>query len=127
MSSNAVICLDYDKTYDLGPEMWKAVIPAFKAAGFSVILATHRDDRYDRTPLLDDLATFIPVYYTRGVAKKWWLQQFAPAHHANVSVWIDDRPEAILNNSTMTREALVEWRKDQSEGISRPHGAYDKP
>lgn len=105
-----LICLDYDKTYDAMPAIWDRFIDMLNKNGHAVVLATYRDDRYDRTPLLDDLAKTIPVFYTRGVAKKWWMQQFAPDHYANPDIWIDDRPEAILSNSGFDREGLQKWR-----------------
>lgn len=106
-----LICLDYDGTYHADPELWSVFITACQSRGHEVILATYRDDRYDQTPLLEELAGRIPVYYTRGVAKKWWMEQFAPIEHAKPSIWVDDRPEAILNNSGYARDSLEEWRQ----------------
>lgn len=111
-----LICLDYDKTYDADPASWNWFIAFMTLQGHEVILATYRDDRYDKTRLLDTLAEVIPVYYTRGVAKRWYLEQFAPKEHSKVDIWIDDRPEAILNNSTFSRGQLAQWRKD-NEGV----------
>lgn len=110
-----LICLDYDHTYTADPRMWDLMIPAFQAYGHTVILATHRDDRYDKTSLLLKLETIIPVFYTRGVAKKWYLEQFAPPAFRNPSIWVDDKPEAILHNSTATRDVLDNWRSTRTE------------
>lgn len=108
-----LIALDYDHTYDRAPDLWKKFIDLFENEEHTVILATYRDDRFDKTPLLEELEKIIPVYYTRGVAKKFWLEHFAPAEHSSPDIWIDDRPEAILNNSGLNKEGLSEWRKAQ--------------
>lgn len=110
-----LIALDYDNTYDRTPALWMKFIDLFMREGHTVILATYRDAYFDKTPLLERLEKRIPVYYTRGVAKKWWLEQFAPVEHSRPDVWIDDRPEAILYNSGLNREELFEWRRAQAQ------------
>lgn len=114
-----LFCLDYDKTYDADPQLWDLLIPYIQRR-HEVIVATYRDDRFDRTALLDELSSRIPVYYTRGVAKRWWLEQFAPEEHANPNIWIDDNPEAIFNNSKLPRDDLILWRETQKGNL--PHG-----
>lgn len=114
MSTKLLFCLDYDKTYDADPGLWNNFIQSVQNSGHRVILATYRDDRFDKTPLLEEVSKTIPVYFTRGVAKKWWLEQFAPEENGRPDIWIDDRPEAILNNSGLNREGLAEWRKEQT-------------
>lgn len=103
------IALDYDRTYDADPEMWDDFIRLAQAMDHEVVLLTYRDDRFDVTPLLERLSETIPVYFTRGVAKKFWSEQFGPG---SIDVWIDDKPEAILNNSGLPREGLQTWRRE---------------
>ena len=103
------VALDYDGTYTLDPKLWDTFIALFEANNHTVCIVTFRDERYDRTDLLDKLSTYIPVYYTRGVAKKWWYEQFGTG---DVDVWIDDTPEALLHNSAFPKDKLEEWRED---------------
>src|SRR5690606_23643737 len=95
--------------YDADPDMWNKIIPIFREAGHTVILATYRDERYDWTPLMDDfLERFsVPLYCTRGVAKKWYLEHFGPG---KVDIWIDDNPYSIIQNSTISPDDLRKWR-----------------
>lgn len=97
------IALDYDDTYSKSPGFWSKFIELAEHYYHDVRIVTHRH------PVKDDLGWFqVPVYYTNGVAKKWWLE-------ANTDwtpdVWIEDSPEAILFNSKKTKEELEEWRK----------------
>ncbi len=112
MSQPKLIALDYDNTYDAHPEFWNDFIYTSRKWGYDFILLTYRDERYDWTDLMTDLndVVKVPVYCTRGVAKKWWWEQFGDGR--KVDVWIDDNPLAILENSKATREWLAEWRKD---------------
>lgn len=112
MTEPLVIALDYDNTYDADPVAWDHFIKIFKGRGHHVVVLTFRDDRYDKTPLLLDLEKSIPVYYTRGVAKRWWSDQFGPG---KIDVWIDDRPEAIISNSLLDREKLAIWRAEDQK------------
>lgn len=110
-----LIALDYDNTYDADYEFWDAFVDLGRGHGKDFILLTYRDERYDWTDLLDHIRhnKKIPVYCTRGVAKKWWWEQFGDGRV--VDVWIDDRPEAILYNSQLSREGLYEWRRAQAQ------------
>jgi hypothetical protein len=119
-SKGLLICLDYDKTYDRAPPLWDGFIELCSFLGHTVILATYRDERMDNTDLLLDLSKRIPVYYTRGVAKKWWIEQFAEEAHAHPDIWIDDNPQAIFENSRLSREGLIKWREEQKGNL--PHG-----
>lgn len=107
MTSQLTIALDYDGTYDEDPDLWDFFIEKCLKRQHDICLITFRDDRYDKTPLLLKLEKKIPVYYTRGVAKRWWADQFGPG---KVDIWIDDRPEAIINNSMFSASELQIWR-----------------
>lgn len=116
------IGLDYDHTYTADPKLWDDFIVLCLDAKHKVSIVTFRDDRYDKTPALERLrhVMFLDVVYTRGFAKKAWML----THHSAVDVWIDDRPEGILQNSSLTPDQLAEWRAaDQAERgieIERP-------
>lgn len=117
-TKSLLIALDYDKTYDADPDLWQIFANKAVLRGHRIVLATYRDDRFDKTPLLKEAETLFPVYYTRGVAKRWWLEQFGPED--KVDIWIDDNPEAILYNSKLPKEALAAWREEQKGNL--PHG-----
>lgn len=106
------IALDYDGTYTLDPEFWNAVMARAKYNGHDVRIVTARDERFDRTPALIELEERVEVIYCRGVAKKWYLSHnggdFQP------DVWIDDKPESILANSTFAPDKLAEWRANRT-------------
>lgn len=105
-----VIALDFDGTYTAAPEFWNKVIEMAPENGVKIVICTFRDDRYDDNQSLLWLQQRVPVYFTRGVAKQWWMDQFGE----HVDIWIDDRPEALLFNSTLTTEELSEWRNQES-------------
>ena len=106
------IALDYDNTYTADPEFWYEFMLDAKERGHDIFIVTYRDERYDMTDGLQFLIEDdFEVYFTRGVAKKWWMNQFAPEYHRDVCVWIDDKPEAILNNSVIDNEGLEAWRQ----------------
>ena len=103
-----LIALDYDETFTLNPALWRSFIRQCYMHSTKVVIVTFRDDRCDKNLELDKLACSMEVHYTRGVAKKFWME-----HNTDlkVDVWIDDKPETICNNSPYTREQLIEWRK----------------
>lgn len=107
MTSRLTIALDYDKTYDADNFMWDSFIALAESHGHKVVLVAFRDENYDKTPLLLELEKNIEVYYTGGVAKRWWCQHFGPGE---IDIWIDDNPHSITDNSKFTPEALAEWR-----------------
>ncbi|QTG12383.1 hypothetical protein G6M86_03610 [Agrobacterium tumefaciens] len=107
------IALDYDSTYTADPTMWDAFIEmAAQVFGHDIRIVTARDDRHDRTPALIELEKRLPVIYCRGVAKQWYL-----SHHGEgfvPHIWIDDKPESILANSTFAPDKLAEWRANRT-------------
>jgi NAD-dependent SIR2 family protein deacetylase len=110
------IALDYDLTYSADPEFWDAFIVLAYKWGHDLRIVTVRDDRLDRRAPLVKLEKKIRVIYTRGVAKKWYCSHFTNGFVPDI--WIDDKPESILNNSSATPEFLVGWRQElhTSEG-----------
>lgn len=106
------IALDYDGTYTADPDFWKRFLQlSFATKGTEVVIVTFRDDRHDRTPDFDYFdRLMVPVFFTRGIAKKFYCDHFGPG---KIDIWIDDKPETIFANSDMTPAALVEWRAPQ--------------
>lgn len=108
------IALDYDNTLSADPEFWVAFLDLAELHGHEVRIVTIRDERHDRTEPLVDLERSVPVVYTRGVAKRFYLMHFVPDFWP-VSVWIDDKPETITHNSETTPEDLAAWRAERGE------------
>jgi hypothetical protein len=105
------IALDYDLTYSADEVLWHKFINLAQVRGHEVRIVTIRDDRHDRTAQLVALEKHIPVMYSRGVAKKFYCthEGWAP------DIFIDDKPETILYNSTTTPEDLAAWRAGRGE------------
>jgi hypothetical protein len=98
-----IIALDYDKTYTLAPSFWDDFILMADDYGHMVYIVTAR------SPTKDTIEDGLPceVIYCDGVAKRWALHHF---HDIDPDIWIDDKPDNILFNSTATKEQLTEWR-----------------
>jgi hypothetical protein len=113
------IAVDYDNTYSRDPRAWDEALTVLINAGHEVRIVTFRNDELDKDTdllLLEDAGVI--VHYTRGSAKRWWLDQFTSPHWLP-DVVIDDKPESWLDNSTLPREGLEEWR---SKGRPFKHG-----
>lgn len=113
------IAIDYDETYTASPELWDSFILHALELGHKPFICTYRDDRYDKDEDLLFLEEVVEVVYTRGVAKKWWCEQFGPG---DVSIWIDDKPERIYENSSLPTDKLVEWREGNMQKEYIEHG-----
>ena len=109
------IALDYDLTYSADKVFWNNFIH----------MASFRDDVKiyivtARHPVKDELsneqvhpsvrAILEDIIYCNGVAKKWHLHH---NHDLDIDVWIDDNPNNIMNNSSASKEFLVEWRNSE--------------
>jgi hypothetical protein len=105
------LALDYDQTYTLDPSAWNEVISTMQLNGHDIRVVTVRSPEHDRTEPLIALEKIVPVFYTNGVAKRWWLSHFGGGFMPDV--WIDDKPESILENSTATPDFLVDWRANR--------------
>lgn len=103
------ISFDYDNTISADLEGWHQVMNLMRDRGHEVFVVTFRDEDHDWN---DDLIFLLEddfnIYFTGGVAKRWWCAHFGPG---NVDVWVDDKPEAIINNSDFSPEQLVVWRE----------------
>lgn len=107
------IALDYDHTFTADPDFWRLFIEQCDKSGHEVRIVTARDVCHDRTQRLVDIEKFVIVVYCRGIAKKWFMTHFGDGFIPDI--WIDDKPESILENSSVTPEKLVEWRNNRSE------------
>lgn len=106
------IAFDYDGTISEDFRGWLTMMQYMRVRGHDVFVVTFRDERYDINSDLEDLDGYgFNIYYTRGVAKRFWCEQFGPGH---VDVWIDDKPEAIIDNSKFPKEELTLWREENA-------------
>lgn len=96
------IALDYDLTYTKDPEFWRAFVFLSKLSGHEVRIVTARCAEKDTLPELP-----CEIIYCNGVAKKFVCHHFV---EWDPDIWIDDKPESILNNSPATKEILADWR-----------------
>lgn len=107
------IALDYDGTFTLSPKTWLDFIALAQVEGHDIRIVTVRDDRYDRTAPLRELEQNAPIIYTRGVAKRWFVTHFGDGFVPDI--WIDDKPESILENSNAAPDWLANWRIEREE------------
>lgn len=104
------IALDYDETYTKDPGLWEDFILMAWSRGHEVRIVTARSPVEDN---IDDKVR-IPVIYCEGVAKRFHCTWFAEDRKGWIpDVWVDDKPQSVDNNSTATREHLVEWRANR--------------
>ena len=83
-----IIALDYDGTYTADPHFWRSFIESAQDNGHTVICVTMRyPDEHIEMPC--------EVIYTSRKAKV----PFMGSIGRSVSVWIDDSPHWLLENS----------------------------
>lgn len=82
-----IIALDYDKTFNAAPELWKAFVDTADLMGHDVIVVTMRKPE-------EVIKVYnLKVYYTSREAKRDFMRD---KYDINPDVWIDDQPEDIL-------------------------------
>lgn len=102
------IAVDFDRTYTADPILWLVFMDRAKARGHFPFIVTARNQEEDWCPYLDQLHDDgFEIFCTNGVAKKWYMENIA---RQQVDIWIDDKPENIINNSVYTPAELDEWR-----------------
>jgi hypothetical protein len=89
------ICLDYDGSYTLFPELFNKIIDFSKAKGYNVILATMRYEYEKDVGLTIIEQSGVKLYFTGRKAKKPFLEELG----IKVDLWIDDCPKWILFDS----------------------------
>lgn len=103
------IALDYDNCYNADKRFWDKFIEMSLNAGHEVYIVTARHPEKDY--IGDKVHWALPILYCNGVAKKWF------CHHnfdIDFDIWIDDKPEGIVQNSSASKEVLEEWRKSEA-------------
>lgn len=88
------VALDYDDTFTVNPIAWYPALEKLKAAGFSIIGVTLRNEEQKiEDPLYLDICDVI--VYCAGHAKKDTVHKLL---HHTIHIWIDDSPEYITNS-----------------------------
>lgn len=110
------IALDYDNTYTADPTFWDLFIEMAKTAGHEVRMVTYRNEVFDQCRGLTVLhKRGVKIHWTRGVAKRWWMEQFGGGWIPEI--WIEDKPEAILHNSSTSANDLAFWRTTEASRV----------
>lgn len=90
-----IICVDFDGTYTVFPEILEKTIELFKNAGHEVICTTMRYE-YEVTDMLIKLQPKVSeIYFTGRKAKLPYLQQLG----IFPDLWIEDNPEWLFADS----------------------------
>ena len=97
-----IIAIDYDKVFCKDPHLWLSFIEA-ASARHEVYCVTMRDCPKDEeaTDVYKQLGGVIPILWAEGVGKRKAFAELGVA----VNVWIDGKPESILNPSSSTDSA----------------------
>lgn len=108
------IALDYDNTYNANPIFWSAFIDLCIESDIDVRIVTARSPTLDRLSKEQFSWLNIPVIYCDSIAKRFYCHWFADDGKGwDPDIWIDDKPEGIINNSTATKEVLEKWRTSE--------------
>jgi len=88
----ATIAIDFDDTYTLDRPMWDRFIADAQSNGHRVICVTARRD----TPENRDVIQIpnVTTFFTSLSSKRWYVET---KWNIKVDVWIDDRPEVVIN------------------------------
>jgi hydroxymethylpyrimidine pyrophosphatase-like HAD family hydrolase len=97
------IALDYDDTYTNAPELFDDFISMALDKGHDIRIVTARHFELDK--IVDEFD--IPIIYCNGVAKAWWCHHY---ESFDPDVWVDDKPKAVYENSSASKEWLADWR-----------------
>ena len=98
------VAIDYDDTLSLKPNMWREIIPLFKAFGFKVYIVTYRfqsgaGNNYwgfasDNSDMDWAIELADGVVFTGAKSKRLFCQNL----DIYPDIWIDDTPDAIVFN-----------------------------
>ena len=93
--SRMVLGLDFDDTFTCDRQLWRSFIELAEARGHLVLCVTARADTPENREQVERETGLNrwKCLLTGGAAKRW----FAESKGWNVTQWIDDKPEGILN------------------------------
>lgn len=107
-----LVAVDYDKTFTAHRGLFLDFMVKCQDIGWDVCIVTYRNPELDYEEDFALLESWhnIKTYFTDGKAKK----KFMEDQGIHVDIWIDDRPEAILEDLPLNEDALAEWRAARS-------------
>lgn len=88
-----LICLDFDGTYTLAPELWDSLIDLATSQGHEVICATMRFEGSEGALVKELLGQKVSAIYFTGRKAK---QPFLMSLGLVPDVWIDDSPAWLV-------------------------------
>lgn len=89
------IALDFDETYTLDPTLWDVFINAAVRKGHKVFCVTMRNDDEMMEVYSQLNGKVNAIFNTSRHAKLPYMNKVG----IKIDVWIDDRPDFILNNA----------------------------
>ena len=90
-----LICIDYDGTYNMAPELFNYFIIKAKELGYKVIACTMRFESEIDDGLRQLNNVVDTLYFSKRLAKKKYLAKLG----IHPQIWIDDMPEWIFTDS----------------------------
>lgn len=90
------ISIDFDHTYTADPKLWQSFIKEAQAAGHKIycVSARHYWETAEVYSTIGKIIGLNSCYLTDKKAKK----PFMEAKGIQIDIWIDDTPEAILED-----------------------------
>ena len=89
-----IFAFDYDNTISRDADSMVRIMEYLQGAGHTVYVVTARRDHIHPEDFLEIEKKF-KVYKTRHIAKRLYMRE---VEGIEVDVWVDDMPEAIINN-----------------------------
>lgn len=104
------IAVDYDKTFTAHKSFFLDLMIKAKDLGWDACIVTVRSPELDWTEDFDQLEAWqdIKTYCTDGEPKREFMDNLG----LHVDIWIDDKPETIINGSGWEKDSpeLAAWR-----------------
>ena len=103
----SIIAIDYDGTYTVDPDLWRAFIERAQARGHVVVMVTGRSNEGQfGAEVRRAVNGLVPIVF----AAQMWKRHAAQLAGFDVSIWIEDHPEAVAPPSP-----LLDGRTDHSK------------
>jgi hypothetical protein len=88
----SVIAIDYDGTYTVDPDLWRAFIERAQARGHTVVMVTGRSNEGQfGAEVRRDVRGLVPIVF----AAQMWKWHAAQLAGFDVAIWIEDHPETV--------------------------------
>lgn len=108
VKKKTVFAFDFDNTISRDVVSFTKVMSLLSLAGHDVVVVTAR--RPDVHPEdFEEIEKFFKVYKTRHIAKRLYMREI---EGIEVDVWVDDMPEAIIENWEGAPRTFRDLNKD---------------